>query len=60
MPDDRSLLLYFLDETPERCWGDLFAPQGERLDAANLGQVAYAAPFLPTVPGTDRYTDELW
>ena len=24
------------------------------------GPVRWASPFIPTVPGTDRYTDQLW
>jgi hypothetical protein len=28
--------------------------------ADGRGAVSYAAPFIPTVPGTDTYTDQLW
>jgi len=24
-----------------------------------VGELAFLAPFIPTVPGTDRYVDEL-
>ena len=60
VPADRVLLLYFLDAEPREIWTDLFAPAGEQLEAQNLGRVVYAAPFVPTVAGTDRYTDQLW
>jgi len=32
----------------------------EALAAGGDGTVRWAAPFVPTVPGTDRYTDRLW
>ena len=55
-----SLHLYFLQDDPRRSWEDLFARQGDAFEATGLGRVCFAAPFIPTVPGTDRYTDELW
>jgi hypothetical protein len=30
------------------------------IETAGLGRVTFAAPFMPTDFGTDRYTDELW
>ena len=60
VPEDRSLLLYFLEADPRDCWTGLFAPAAEQLAAEGLGRISYASAFLPTVPGTDRYTDELW
>lgn len=56
----RSLHLYFLEEDPRQSWDRLFAPQAEQLRDSGLGRVVYAAPFIPTIPGSDRYTDELW
>jgi hypothetical protein len=32
----------------------------EAIDASGAGRVTFAAPFLPTIVGTDTYTDELW
>lgn len=58
--DRRSLHLYFLDRSPEACWDDLFVAHGEHLASQGLGTVTFAAPFIPTVPGSDRYSDELW
>jgi hypothetical protein len=55
----RALHVYFLEEDPRRAWRTLFAPQGRLLEAAGLGRVSLAAPFVPTIPGTDRYADEL-
>jgi hypothetical protein len=46
--------------------GDVRAPlerfhsYGQALEQARLARVQLVAPFWKTVPGTDRYVDELW
>lgn len=58
--DEQSILqLFFLEDDPRACW-DRFVDYGERVAASGLGEVTSAAPFLRTIVGTDRYTDELW
>ncbi|MEZ5165429.1 MAG: hypothetical protein R2695_02695 [Acidimicrobiales bacterium] len=32
----------------------------DALEASGVGRVTFAAPFLPTIVGTDTYTDQLW
>jgi len=56
----RFLHLYFLEEDPREVWADRFALLGAEFQASGLGSIVFASPFLATVPGTDRYTDELW
>ena len=56
----RSLQMFFLQSDPRECWDDVFGAQDAWLREAGLGHVSYAAPFIPTIPGTDRYADELW
>jgi hypothetical protein len=58
--DRRTLHIYFVEEDPSRRWADLFAERAKAVREAGLGSVSYAAPFIPTIPGSDRYTDELW
>ncbi|MEU2492078.1 hypothetical protein [Streptomyces sp. NPDC007883] len=53
--DTRLTLLWFLEQDPREGWEERFAG----LDAGQLGRVELVAPFIPTVPGTDRYVDEL-
>lgn len=53
--DTRLTLLWFLEKDPRECWEERFTD----LDAGELGRVELVAPFVPTVPGTDRYVDEL-
>lgn len=56
----RFLHLHFLDADPMDCWGDTIGRVPTAVEAAGAGRVAWAGAFIPTVPGTDRYTDQLW
>ncbi|MFH9422971.1 hypothetical protein [Streptomyces sp. NPDC017529] len=55
----RLTLLWLLQEDPRACWAPWFTGLDGEVAAAGLGRVELVAPFLPTVPGTDRYVDEL-
>ena len=57
--EERSLQQFFVESDPEECW-DAFVDYGKALEADGRAKVALAAPFIPTVVGTDTYTDELW
>jgi hypothetical protein len=57
--DRRYLLLSFLEEEPDARTTAKFRGLDRALTEAGLGCVVYAAPFMPTVPGTDKYVDEL-
>jgi hypothetical protein len=54
----RITVLYFTEADPAEDW-DRFAGDGAAADAAGLGRLEFAAPFIPTLPGTDKYADEL-
>jgi hypothetical protein len=60
LPDDarRFLLLSFLESDPKESW-DAFAALGDAVAATGHGRVLWASPFIPTLPGTDTYTDQL-
>jgi hypothetical protein len=58
--DRRILLLWFLDASPTASWEPVIAEQRRRLEASGKGTVVAAIPFIPTIPGTDTYTDRLW
>ncbi|MFF4088539.1 hypothetical protein ACFYY9_16875 [Streptomyces nigra] len=55
----RLTLLWFLEEDPRRCWEEHFAAPETAVEKTGLGRTELVAPFVPTVPGTDRYVDEL-
>ncbi len=57
--DTRLTLLWFLEQDPRACFGEHFAGLDGDLAASGRGRVELVAPFVPTVPGTDRYVDEL-
>ena len=56
---DRVVQLVFLDEAPDRGF-EACRAYAEAVDAGGAARVTFAAPFLPTDVGTDRYADELW
>ncbi|WP_455351189.1 hypothetical protein [Streptomyces sp. SYSU K217416] len=57
--DTRLTLLWFLECDPRECWQERFTGLDEAVARSGLGRVELVAPFIPTVPGTDRYVDEL-
>jgi hypothetical protein len=52
--EHRELQLWFADREPHDWWSSVESY------AASDARVRWAAPFIPTIPGTDRYTDQLW
>ncbi|WP_407552172.1 hypothetical protein QOM21_20905 [Streptomyces sp. Pv4-95] len=57
--DTRLTLLWFLQEDPRDGWAAHFADRVAAVAESGLGRVELVAPFIPTVPGTDRYVAEL-
>jgi len=57
--DRRVTALWFTETDPASCWAECFAGVGAAVSAAGVGRVELAAPFIPTIPGTDTYVDEL-
>jgi hypothetical protein len=52
--DTRLTLLWFLRRDPREVWEEHFTG----LDAGP-GRIELVAPFIPTIPGTDAYVDQL-
>ncbi len=50
----------FTTVDPRQCWDEVTGDLVARLDKSGLGTLALAAPFVPTVPGTTTYLDQLW
>ena len=55
----RTLLLGFSPDPPSERWPEHRAAC-ESASPRAVGRVVWSAPFVPTIPGTDAYTDELW
>jgi hypothetical protein len=58
--EQRTLILFFVDEHPAGSWPALKAGQQAALEQSGVGRVVWASPFVATVPGTDTYADRLW
>jgi hypothetical protein len=57
---NRFLQLYFLDEPVLEVFDERFGSLGDELEQSGVATLKFISPFLATVPGTDRYADELW
>jgi hypothetical protein len=57
--DRLDMQLFFLDKDPLHAWSQ-FVKYGDEVNASGLGRVVFASPWLPTIVGTDEYTDQLW
>jgi hypothetical protein len=58
--DRRQLTLWFLDTDPAAAWDDVIVAHRTAIESSGRGRVVAALPFIPTIPGTDTYTDVLW
>jgi hypothetical protein len=56
----RFVHIYFLDRDPADVWEGELSKQVLAVEEAGLARVQWAGPFIPTIPGTDTYTDRLW
>lgn len=56
--DRRVTLLTFTEVPPDDCW-EPYAGAGAAVAASGLGRLELSAPFLPTIPGTDTWVDQL-
>jgi hypothetical protein len=55
----RLCLLWFLADGRHDDHPRSFAAHHERLSASGLGELRFSGAFIPTIPGTDHYVDEL-
>lgn len=56
----RLTLLWFLQQDPREAWEEHFAGRAAEIAAAgSAARVEFVAPFIPTIPGTDTYVDQL-
>jgi hypothetical protein len=58
--DRRILVVSFFDEDPAESMRSWTQGLVSRIEGEGLGTLRLSAPFIPTIPGTDRYADELW
>jgi hypothetical protein len=58
--DRRQLTLWFLDTEPTEALTGVIEEHGRALAAESKARVVASLGFIPTIPGTDTYTDQLW
>ncbi|NIJ17932.1 hypothetical protein [Sphingobium vermicomposti] len=56
---ERALFLSFSIEDPKAVWDANYVPLVQAIEESGIGRIAIASPFIPTIPGTDTYTDQL-
>jgi len=56
---DRAIFISFSLQDPKAVWEERYVPLAKAIEASGIGTVAFASPFIPTIPGTDTYTDQL-
>lgn len=57
--DTRITVLWFTEGDPADGWDATFGTVGDEVAATGLGRVELMAPFIPTLPGTETYVDQL-
>jgi hypothetical protein len=55
----RFMQLWFVEDGPTSAWSTV-EQLAKDFNESGLGSIVFASPFKTTIPGTDRYTDELW
>ncbi|MGH9029288.1 MAG: hypothetical protein ACRDV4_06710, partial [Acidimicrobiales bacterium] len=58
--DRRQLTLWFSDVHTTDALTGVIASHRRALEDSGKGRVVAALGFVPTIPGTDTYTDQLW
>jgi len=57
---EKLLVAFFLTTDPRDVWASEFADLADSIAASGLGTLGLAAPFIPVIPGTETYLDQLW
>jgi hypothetical protein len=56
----RLLTMFFVQSDPRDVWASRFTGLDTVVRDSGLGSVALVAPFIPVIPGTNTYLDQLW
>jgi hypothetical protein len=57
---EKVLVAMFVQGDPRASWSAHFTGFGDAVAATGKGTVGLVAPFIPVVPGTETYLDQLW
>jgi len=57
---EKVLTLFFLQTHPSKVWASHFEGLGKVVEDFGLGRLSLAQGFIPVIPGTNTYLDQLW
>jgi hypothetical protein len=57
---ERVFVTFFVETDVREAFDPWFASLGDDIAATGRARALLVAPFIPTIPGTDTYTDQLW
>jgi hypothetical protein len=57
---ERVFVAFFLETDVRAAFDEWFATLGDELSATGKSRALLVAPFIPSIPGTDAYIDQLW
>ena len=57
---EKVCCFFFLQCDPRDAWAEHFANLSDAVDASGVATIGLVAPFIPVIPGTETYMDELW
>ena len=57
---EKVLVALFVSGDPADIWESHIVPLEASVAAGGHGTIGFAAPFIPVVPGTETYLDQLW
>jgi hypothetical protein len=57
---ERVVVAFFLEADVHEAFTPWFEKLGDDLAAVGRARALFVAPFIPTIPGTDAYIDQLW
>lgn len=55
----RVVLIWLLEEDPRESWQTTFGEHLGAIEHAGMASLVFIGGFVPAVPGTDRYLDEI-
>jgi hypothetical protein len=57
---EKLCVAFFLQCDPRDVWAEHFTGLSAAVSGSGLATLGLVAPFIPVIPGTDQYLDELW
>lgn len=56
---EKRLCAFLLQSDPRDVWAEHFAGVADAVDTSGVATLGLLAPFIPVIPGTETYLDEI-